>query len=217
MNTTITDEEVYTLALKIARKEFQHHHLIYRCEVEDLASELYAFYRVHIHSRLNEYKAKAIEASMTLEQYLVNALCFELNNIRRREAKFSSRFIIESEILDGRFQANNYFELLESAGKVNLWNDSEIIIDTQEKKHHTPSRNCSCEIDNERFLPIEKNDLWLTLKANLKERDFQVVYAIFYDGKTEREVANEYGISQQAVNKIIKKLTKLQKQFEDWR
>lgn len=211
------DTDIYSLAIKVARLEFREHGLCYRCEVEDLAMELYAFYRVHILPNIDEFKSRADKAKMTLENYIVNAFTFETRcHIRRRELNITKRFKVESELLDGVFDANNYFEKLENAGMLHLWNDNEKIIDTKAKKPYTPNRPCSLNHSEEKMLPIEQREIWERLHDLLTDRDFNIILQIFQDEKTESEIAKQYGISQQAVHKVVSKLGKLSKSFKDY-
>lgn len=209
------DTTIYEIAIKLAHKEFKTHKNCYRCEIEDLALELYSYYCVHIKHQLKEYTIKAQEAEMTLEQYLMNALYFEMRHIRRREKTYSHRFLIETEIFDGTIEGNHYFELLEQTGKLHLWNDNEKIIDTKEK-HQSYNRMCNWEKSSE-LSSIEEDEIWSLLQKNLSKRDFEIVQMIMLEEKTEREVARRFGISHQAVHKIVNKLRKLKELFKEYK
>ena len=205
-----TDIDVHKLCQKIAHIEFKKHSFCYRCEPEDLASELYGFYLVHTKNLLKE-----APYNDNLNGLIYKDLILQLNNIRRREQAYSHRYLIESEILDGTIEGNRYFELLEQAGKLHLWNDNEKIIDTQEK-HQSYNRMCNWEKSSE-LSSIEENEIWSLLQKNLSKRDFEIVQMIMLEEKTEREVAKIVGLSQKAVNKIVNKLRRLKETFKDYR
>ena len=188
------DEEVYDLAVKIANKEFHQHSNIYRCEVMDLAGDLFQFYQ--------HYTKPHLENAKDPMGFAAKGLYFALSSIRKFAFNESKRIVIESEILDGRFEGNNYFELLEGAGKLNLWDDNEKVINTQENMTASPVRPVSAKSE---FSDLDRVEAWEIIKATLNQEEQKIV-DLYMDGKTEREMAEATGKSHQAIHKQMKRI-----------
>ena len=188
------DTEVYDLAVKIAQKEFHQHPSIYRCEVLDLAGDLFNFYQ--------HYTKPHIGIAKDPKGFAAKGLYFALSSIRKLAFNESKRIVIESEILDGRFEGNNYFELLEGAGKLNLWDDNEKVIDTRETKPASATRPLTSPSE---FSDIDRMEAWQIMEKYLSEAEMQVV-SLHLEGRTEREIAKEVGKSQQAIHKQLQKI-----------
>lgn len=203
------DEEVYDLAVKIAQREFHQHPNTYRCEVLDLAGDLFNFY--------NHYTKPHLERAKDPKGFAAKGLYFALASIRQLAQEESSRILIESEILDGRFEGNNYFELLEGAGKLNHWNDNEKVINTQENSTSNQGRDCTWDKIDSPVGEVEKHEFWNKLESLLSERDYMIILEVKVYGKTEQEVAEKVGITRQAVYKVIQKLSKFKEDFKEYR
>ena len=188
------DKEVYDLAVKIAQKEFHQHPSIYRCEVLDLAGDLFNFYQ--------HYTKPHIDIAKDPKGFAAKGLYFALSSIRKLAFNESKRIVIESEILDGRFEGNNYFELLEGAGKLNLWDDNEKVINTQENRKASPVRPVSAKSE---FSDLDRVEAWEIIKATLNQEEQKIV-DLYMDGKTEREMAEATGKSHQAIHNQIKRI-----------
>lgn len=188
------DLEVYDLAVKIAYREFKEHSSCYLCEPEDVAGELYAYYRVHTKPLL----ANANEPI----NFTAKDLYFELSHIRRRESKMRARIIIESEILDGTWDGNRYFETLEANRMLHLWNDNEKVIGSEASKTPSFPRPLSTQSD---FSDLDRAEAYRIMNECLSEEELKVV-RMRTEGNSEEQIAKVIGKSQQAVNKMWKKI-----------
>lgn len=187
------DTEVCHLALLIAKAEFRQYSRIYppSYQTEDLEHDLICHYL--------SVKDKVLGADSPIN-YATRCLYREKDRIHR-EYKLKVIYV-ESEILDGRFEGNNYFELLEGAGKLNLWDDNEKVINTEENRKASPVRPVSAKSE---FSDLDKVEAWEIIKATLNQEEQKIV-DLYMDGKTEREMAEATGKSHQAIHKQIKRI-----------
>ena len=211
MNDNTHDLQVYSIAQKMAREEYGKYSRFYNgiCEPDDLAEDLFHFYLHYTKPHLDKAEDKL--------GFAVQGLYFGLTSIRKYAREMSKRFVIESDLFDGEFQPSTYFEMLEHNGGFQLWNDKEKVIDRKAIHPKTPDRACVYDKIGSPVGDVEIHEFWDRLESVLSARDFNIACMIAIEGKTEREIARKIGISQQAVHKVIKKLGKVAKDFEEYR
>lgn len=193
INERKLDIEVCHLALLIAKAEFRQYPKIYSpsYQTEDLEHDLICHYL--------SVKDKVLGADNPLN-YATRCLYREKDRIHRENK--SKVIYVESEILDGRFEGNNYFELLENSGMLHLWNDNEKVIAGTTTK--TPSNTRPLSTPSY-FSDLDKAEAQRIMEENLTQEELQLI-EMFFEGKTEREMAVAVGISQQAIHKRIQKI-----------
>lgn len=188
------DLEVYNLAIELAQKEFNQFPDIYRCEVLDLAGDLFSFYQHYT----KPYLGKAINP----KAFAIKGLSFAIASIRKLAFEESKRIVIESEIFSGTFEGNNYFELLEGAGKLHLWDDNEKVIDTNIEKSMSISRPISAPSE---FSDLDREEAKRIMSECLSDDELKIV-SLYFEGKTEREIAKIFGLTKSPIHKRIQKI-----------